>query len=72
TGSYNNQPLIATGSLYAKLSLPKDLAGYIQSIKQASRPPTSSDDLLALKNRIDNNARQTQNIVHKLNADNLQ
>ena len=49
TGSYNNQPLIATGSLYAKLSLPKDLAGYIQSIKQASRPPTSSDDLLALK-----------------------
>lgn len=72
TGSYNNQPLIATGSLYTKLSLPKDLAGYIQSIKQASRPPTSSDDLLALKNRIDNNARQTQNIVHKLNADNLQ
>ncbi|WP_114800072.1 translocation/assembly module TamB domain-containing protein [Moraxella canis] len=72
TGSYNNQPLIASGSLYAELALPKDLAGYIESIKQASRPPTSSDELLALRNRIDDNARQTQNIIRKLDADNLQ
>lgn len=71
TGMYNNQPLKASGSLYAKLSLPKDLSGYINHIKQTSRRPTTSDELLDLRRRIDANARQAQNIIHALKADDL-
>lgn len=70
-GTYNDLPLIATGALYAELALPKDMAGYLQKIKQTSRRPTSADELLSLRQRIDSNARQTQNIIRKLTADDL-
>ncbi|MFC0819653.1 translocation/assembly module TamB domain-containing protein [Moraxella marmotae] len=71
TGNYHGQPLSATGSLYAELALPKDLTGYINQIKAASHRPKTSDELLGLRGRIDANARQTQNIIRKLKADDL-
>lgn len=71
TGQFNGRTLNATGSLYAELALPKDLQGYINRIKAASHRPRSKDELLSLRSRIDANARQTQNIIKKLNADNL-
>ncbi len=71
TGMYNNQPLKASGNLYAKLSLPKDLGAYIDQIRRTSRRPTTTDELLDLRGRIDANARQAQNIIHVLDANDL-
>lgn len=71
TGAFNGRPLSATGSLYAELALPKDIQGYIDRIKQTSRRPRTREELISLRNRIDNNARQTQNIIRKLDANNL-
>lgn len=68
-GKFRDQPLKAQGSLTVDLALPDDLAAYMKRIK--TQPPTNVDKLLALRGKIDNSARQTQSIIKKLSADNL-
>lgn len=70
-GTLDGQPLKASGSLYAKLALPPDLGAYFARIKQAAARPRTTDELLARRSQIDANARQAQNIVQTLKADNL-
>ncbi len=70
-GSFNGQPLSATGALYAKLALPKDFSAYLNRIKQTTQRPRSRGELLSLRQRIDMNARESQRIIQSLRADNL-
>lgn len=70
-GRLNDQLVRASGSLYADLVLPKDMKGYLDRIKQTTRRPKSQQDLLNLREQVDQNARQAQNIVRKLQADKL-
>ena len=68
-GTLRGQPFSAEGSLIADLALPSDLKAYMNQI--TAQAPTNVDELLALRGKIDNSARQTQGIIKKLNADNL-
>ena len=70
-GRFNGQTLNATGSLFAKLRLPKDLKGYFDRLKQATQIPKSPNDFFALQKQIQANSRQTQHIVQSLMANNL-
>lgn len=70
-GKFNGQAMTATGSLFAKLRLPKDLGGYFDRLKQATQIPKSPNDFFDLQAQIQANSRQTQHIFQKLTADNL-
>ncbi|MDO4896701.1 MAG: translocation/assembly module TamB domain-containing protein [Moraxella sp.] len=71
TGQFNGQPLNATGSLFAKLRLPKDLPNYFNRLKSATKLPKTPNDFFALQQQIQDNSRQTQHIFQTLKADNL-
>lgn len=70
-GQLNGQALSATGSILAKLRLPKDLEGYFNRLKKATQLPKSPNDFFALQEQIQANSRQAQHIVRTLVADDL-
>lgn len=71
SGVFNAQPLKASGSLYAKLRVPKDLSGYVGRLKKATVLPKTPNDFFALQQQIQDNSRQAQHIFQSLKADNL-
>lgn len=70
-GQFNGQRFGASGSLMAKLDIPKDLDAYFKRLKTAAKPPKSTDELINLHHHIESNTRQTQQIVKQLKADKL-
>lgn len=64
TGKLKNQPLVATGKLYAILHLPKDLSTLG---KLFSSPNEQGTEQTTLQNRLNN----AQRLIEQMNADNL-
>lgn len=70
-GQLNGQPITASGSLMAKLAIPKDIKAYFRRLKLATSVPKSTNELIDLPKQIQTNTRQTQQIIKQLKADNL-
>ncbi|WP_432480666.1 translocation/assembly module TamB domain-containing protein [Moraxella sp. ZY200743] len=68
-GMVRNQPFDAKGSLSAELSLPKDLKAYFGQLK--TQTPKNIDEILALRGQIDSRAKMAQNIIKRLDANQL-
>lgn len=71
SGHLRGQKVLATGSLLAKFSLPKDFGGYLNSLKST---PEGFDlqSLTDFQKQLDKNTRQTRQFIHELNANRVQ
>ncbi|MDO4450391.1 MAG: translocation/assembly module TamB domain-containing protein [Moraxella sp.] len=71
SGHLRGQKVLATGSLSAKFSLPKDFRGYLHGLKNT---PESFDlqSLTDFQKQLDKNTQKTRQFIHELNANRVQ